>query len=237
MTPGIVPKAVKANLGKMGDRVLLVEGVDDWHATGHLILHTTGVFPTYELGYCENDDGVLDALTAITEASQRRQTVIGAVLDADRSEADGGIQERIRSLQGRLGRFYGIPDEFPPEGLVLAPTSEEDRLPILGIWLMPDNVNDGIFEDLLCAAIASVAKEYVSKVVDKAKDDSFATFRTVERSKAIVKTHIAWQDPNKKNLGEAIPTHFAELNSATSLFVGWLKTLFNAETPLPVAVD
>src|SRR5208337_1735664 len=99
-------QAVKANLGTMGKKVLLVEGVDDWHAFDHLMQAVTGAPPVCELGYCDNDDGVLYILTGVAEASRQTQTVLGAVLDADRGkedrEEDGGIQARIRSLQGRL---------------------------------------------------------------------------------------------------------------------------------------
>lgn len=233
MAQGPRTAAVKANLGKMGKKVLLVEGIDDWHAFGHLIQIATGALPVFELGYCGNDEGVLDVLQGATLASRPSQTILGATLDADRGEeADSGgmgIQARIRSLQGRLGKFYEIPDAFPAEGLILLPTAEldRDRLPVLGIWLMPDNVRDGIFEDLLSASMAPESERYISVVVDKATSDGITGFRAVERSKAIVKTHIAWQDPNKKNLGEAIGSHFDNLDAACRPFLNWLERLFS----------
>ena len=64
-------KAVKADLTRMGKKVLLVEGLDDWHAFSHLIHKSTGAFPSYELGHCDNDDGVLDVLSGMTEASTK----------------------------------------------------------------------------------------------------------------------------------------------------------------------
>jgi hypothetical protein len=221
-----------ADLKSMGKKVLLVEGIDDWHAFSHLIRRSTGVFPTYELGHCNNDDGVLDMLSGMTEASSQTQTVLGAVLDADRGRDEtvelSGIQARIRSLKGRLEKYYEVPDIFPPEGIVLVPTNESDRdrLPVLGIWLMPNNERDGIFEDLLCAAMAPASEKYIARVVDQASVDKMTGFRAVERSKAIVKTHIAWQDPNKKNIGEAIGSHFENLDPACRSFLDWLQRLF-----------
>jgi hypothetical protein len=223
----------------MGPKSLLVEGQDDWHSFSHMIHESTGTFPTFELGYCGNDDGVLDILTGMAEASTKTQTVLGAVLDADRCKEDEaeheGIQARIRSLQGRLGKFYSIPARFPDQGLILAPAHEvdRDRLPILGIWLMPDNVRDGIFEDLLRAAMAPASEQYISGVLDQAKKDGMTGFRDVERPKAIVKTHIAWQDPQKKNLGEAIGAHFENLIPACKPFMNWLERLFG-EAAQPV---
>jgi hypothetical protein len=94
---------------------------------------------------------------------------------------------------------------------------------------MPDNVRDGIIEDLLGASMAPTSKEYISGVIDKTKEDGMTGFRAVERSKAIVKTHIAWQDPNKTKLGEAINCHFDKLNSACRPFLNWLERLFGKE--------
>lgn len=76
-------KAKKADLSDMGPKALLVEGPDDWHAFSHLIRKSKGAFPDYELGYCDNDDGVLDVLSGMTEASTKTQLILGAVLDAD----------------------------------------------------------------------------------------------------------------------------------------------------------
>lgn len=223
MAQGSNVPAVKADLVRMGKKVLLVEGRDDWHNLDHLLKATTGTLPSYELGHCDNDDGVLDLLTGMTEASQKTQTALGAILDADEE-----IQARIRSLQGRLGKYYAIPADFPQEGLIVPPSGalDGDRLPILGIWLMPDNQR-GIFEDLLIAAMTPRSKEYVSGVVDQATIDGMTGFRKVERSKAIVKTHIAWQNPNMKNLGEAIGAyHFENLAPTCTAFLNWLAALF-----------
>ena len=232
MAAGPRVKAEKADLRRMGKKVLLVEGLDDYHAFYLMIHRLTGAAPAYQLGYCDNDDGVLDILSGMTEASSQTQSVLGAVLDADQGKdgivEDCGIQARIRSLKGRLGKCYAIPDAFDAEGIILPPTNESDRerLPVLGIWLMPDNERDGIFEDLLCAAMAPESEKYIARVVDQATADKMTSFRDVERSKAIVKTHIAWQDPNKKNLGEAIGSHFANLDPACRPFLNWLERLF-----------
>ena len=230
-------RAVKADLSRMGKKVLLVEGLDDWHAISHLIHLSTGAFPTYELGHRENDDGVLDVLSGMTEASAKTQVVLGAVFDADQcTEGEFGhvgIEARIRELQGQLGKFYAIPAQFPEKGLILPPTEkvDQDRLPVLGIWLMPDNVRNGIFEDLLRAAMAPESEKYISGVIDQATKDGMTGFREVERPKAIVKTHIAWQDPNKKNLGEAIRSHFDNLAPACKPFLEWLERLFGELPP------
>lgn len=220
-------RAQEADLTSDGKSLLLVEGIDDWHSFYHIISCTTSRQALYDIGYCGNDDAVLDRLGSVVVGSGTTKSILGAVLDAD---ADTGVEARLQSIRHLLESAYEIPKVFPPEGLILKPKdtrADRDRLPMIGVWLMPDNVREGIFEDLLCAAMASESEKYISRVVDKAKDDHMANFRDVERSKAIVKTHIAWQDPNKKNLGEAISDeHFVNLAPACQPFVDWLDRLF-----------
>lgn len=158
--------------------------------------------------------------------SARTKRVLGAVIDAD---PDTGVPRRLQDLRRRLDSAYELPDAFPVDGLILRPSAsrpDRARLPILGVWLMPDNERDGIFEDLLRVAMTVESESYISAVVDKAKVDGVATYSDVERSKVIVKTHVAWQDPDKKNVGEAIGQHFENLAPACQPFLGWLERLF-----------
>ncbi len=198
----------------MKDNVLLVEGIDDWHTMRHIIQGTE-----IEIGYCGNITDILEKLSGLTEASNINQKIIGAILDADDQ-----INDRIRSLRDRLGKYYKIPNDFPSKGLISKPSN--NRLPILGIWLMPNNINSGIFEDLLRQAISSDSDDYITRVVEQAKEDNMTNFRDVEKSKAIIKTHIAWQNPNMKNVGEAINTCFDNLSLACKDFLNWIDELF-----------
>lgn len=216
-------QAQEAKLDSPGNNYLLVEGVDDWHIHSHL--RTADV--EFDIGYCGNDGKVLENLSAVIVGSGTTKSILGAVIDAD---PDTGVKARFQSIKDRLQSAYELPDVFPAEGLILYPKAthpNHDRLPVIGIWLMPDNIRDGIFEDLFCTAMTKKSEEYISQVVDKAKIDDVAGFRDVERSKVIVKTHIVWQDPNMKNLGEAINAHFENLDPACKNFLNWQKRLFS----------
>lgn len=217
-------QAQEAKLDSPGNHYLLVEGIDDWHIHSHLRANEVD----FDIGYCGNDTRVLETLSAVIVGSGTTKSILGAVLDAD---PDTGVKARLQSIKDRLQSAYELPDVFPAEGLILHPKvahPNHDRLPIIGIWLMPDNVRDGIVEDLFRSAMTKKSEEYISQVVDKAKNDGVAGFRPVERSKVIVKTHIVWQDPNMKNLGEAIYAHFENLGSACRSYLSWQKNLFSS---------
>ena len=220
-------QAQAPNVTSEGNGLLLVEGIDDRHAISHIFCSATDGKPAFSIEDCGNDTAVLEKLSSVVVGSENTKSVLGAVLDAD---ADTGVAARLQSIRRLLESAYEIPEVFPPEGLILKPRADRDRLPKIGVWLMPDNVRDGIFEDLLRAAMAPESEKYISSVVDKAKDDQMASFRDVERSKAIVKTYIAWRDPKMKNLGEAISgKHFDNLAPACRSFLGWLNRLFREE--------
>lgn len=219
-------RAQVADLTSEGNSLLLVEGPDDCHAFYHIFRHVTGRRSAFQIGCCGNDTAVLDTLSSVVVGSRTTKSTLGAVLDADR---DTGVMARLQSIRQRLQTAYEIPATFPQEGLIVSPKPsrvDRERLPVIGIWIMPDNTRDGIFEDLIGSAMLPNTKEYIATVVDRAKRDSIATFRDVERAKVIVKTHMAWQDPNKKNLGEALGSHFELLNTACGPFVRWLERLF-----------
>lgn len=215
-------RAQEAILDSPGDNYLLVEGLDDWHILSHL----RGNLTNFDIGYCGNDDKVLEKLSAVVVGSGTTKSIIGAVLDPDT-----GVEARLQSIKTRLQSAYDLPNTFPVEGMILQPRASHlnrERLPVIGVWLMPDNVRDGILEDLLCSGIASAANDYVANVVQKAKADGIAGYRDVERSKVIVRTYIAWQDPNKKNVGEALGPYFQNLGPACKDFLGWMERLFGA---------
>lgn len=228
-------RAEEADLSSEGNSLLLVEGVDDCHSLSNAFRSITGKPHSFKIGHCGkdgkpgNDSAVLDLLRTVVVGSKCTKAILGAVIDSD---ADTGVEARLQSIRHALESAYEVPAIFPPEGLILNPKEsrvDHHRLPIIGIWLMPDNVNSGIFEDLLRSAMRPESEKYITDVVDKAKIDGMTGFRDVERSKAIVKTHIAWQDPNKKNLGEAISSHFDNLDPACRPFLDWLERLFGKD--------
>jgi len=171
-------QAQPADLASEGNNLLLVEGVDDWHAFHHIVRHITNKAAVFEIGYCGNDTAVLDRLSSVVVGSGTAKSILGAVLDAD---ADTGVKARMQSIRHSLESAYDLPDIFPLEGLIIKPKdtrADWKRLPVIGVWLMPDNERDGIFEDLLCTAMPPESQSYISRVVDKAREDQMAILPT-----------------------------------------------------------
>lgn len=215
--------------------LLLVEGVNDCHAVFQLIWLVHHADPVFGIHECGSDDRVLDSLASRMVRTTSRQKVLGLILDAD-IEGLGSeqvIQGRLGQLAARVGRYYPLPTVFPEQGLIVDPLAtmpEADRLPRLGVWLMPNNKACGMFEDLLMASLSDHLAEYTSEVVKQAKADGIARFKDVHLSKAVIRTYLAWQDPpDIQYLGLAIKKRvFQNIETDCRQFILWLDGLFGS---------
>ena len=228
-----MPQQKKCNCKSEEERLLLVEGPNDCHAVFQLmwLVHKTG--PVFGIHECGNDDQVLESLAARLVGSSPKQKILGLILDTDIEgvSSDQVIQSRLDQLRDRVGEFYPLPKSLPEDGLVLDPDASKqnsDRLPKLGVWLMPNNKAYGMFEDLLIEALLDDVRTYTTAVVNKAKADKIATFKDTHLSKAIIRTYMAWQDPpDIQHLGLAIKKKtFENIEATCKQFIRWLERLF-----------
>lgn len=218
-----------------GERLLLVEGINDCHAVFHLFSLVHGIAPTFGLHECGGDDEVLDSLSARLVSSNPKQKALGLVLDSDIEGTSPAqvIQSRLDQLRARAGKYYDIPAEIPEQGLIVDPIPdipESNRVPKLGLWLMPNNKAYGMFEDLLLDSLDEKVREYTSAVVYQARTDKIARFKEAHTSKAVIRTYMSWQDPpDMQHLGPAIKKGtFADIEAVCKTFVQWLEALFGA---------
>src|SRR5260370_20373170 len=132
---------------------LLVEGIDDAHVLKSLLRHY-GIphqfrdLPEYDqmpkglvrINGHEGIHNLLDALeVTLIDRGERR---IGIIVDADID-----IAARWQSLRDRLVRvgYSAVPQIPESEGTIV----QQEELPIVGFWLMPDNTIPGMLEDFI----------------------------------------------------------------------------------------
>ena len=216
--------------------LLLVEGVNDCHAVFHLITLLRGNEPNFGIHECGGAEGVLESLSGRVIATTPKQKILGVLLDTDVEGlgADQVVEARRQQIDSRLGDFYNVPADFPEDGLIIRPRLERpdrDRLPIVGVWLMPNNRSLGMLEDLLSASLSSKTRDYTSSIVSKAKEDKIAKFQEIHHSKAVIRTYMAWQDPpDTQFIGIAIRNHiFTDAEESCGPFCKWLENLFGYE--------
>ncbi len=212
-------------------RLLLVEGINDFHPI--LALRDRFNLPkSFEINTPKEGkdspvkaDGVkpllrkLNAVLKENEGNPTRDT-IGIVLDADVS-----LSARWQAIQAKLAGFrYQFPDQPDPVGTILP---DNPGYPRFGVWIMPNNRDEGMLEDFLLEFLSDEFRSAASDAVDVARTKGVATFKEVHTSKATIHTFLAWQDEPGKPLGQAITANFLKPETETArAFADWLRRLF-----------
>ena len=186
---------------------LLVEGNDDQHVVWALC-DKHNVPETFDVIDCESVDNVLKSFEVRLRLAVNNSR-IGIVMDADtnlKSRWDSFV-----SILKRTEKYDCDALTLPKDGLVLEPTNK--TYPKVGIWLMPDNNQNGMLEDFM-AALAAPDDELMKKSEDVLTDletEGIQKYKPVHRSKAKIHTYLAWQDVPDRPMGRAITAKHSEL--------------------------
>lgn len=214
---------------------LIVEGKDDAIAIANL-LKKRGVPPP--IGYTNPrkfiDEFVLSAggydksLTALKEAIENPDlSRIGLVVDAN----NDGPQAKWKAISNILSTVF-FPDflvNYQPgtNGGVLH--VDDDTLPIVGIWIMPDNVQNGYLEHFLATLIPSdnLLWPRVNNVVDQLEKEGICSYSPVKSQKARMHTWLAWQKEPGVPFGLAIEAGYLDAGSTfADAFEVWFRETF-----------
>ncbi|MCC7430572.1 hypothetical protein IT568_07010 [bacterium] len=199
--------------GKNPNKILLVEGVDDFHVVC-AILKKYQIPETFSV---ENTEGVEKLFEQIpTRLLQSEIQTLGILIGADTN-----LKKRWKQLKTKLPN---LPEKPNPSGTIF--TQGEIKV---GIWLMPDNNLDGMLEDFICSLVPADDKlmPFVEETLQNLKDKKLQNFKEIHCSKAKIHTWLAWQKTPGTPLGLAITKKYLdEKNNKCLPFLEWLKNLF-----------
>ncbi|QTA93527.1 DUF3226 domain-containing protein [Desulfonema magnum] len=208
-------------------KLLLVEGIDDKKVIEKLLKKRKIAFEDFEIKNCEGMNKLLNLLP--TTIKTGTYEVVGIIVDSD-----DVLAERWQTLKNNLDKsgYENIPTNPNPKGIILS--DEEEELPKIGIWLMPNNQVKGTIEDFVRFLVPDnddllpIAKKKVDALISTGKN----RFTETQKSKAIIHTWLAWQERPGTQLGNAITYRFVKTqeyivdDGKASDFVKWLKKLF-----------
>ena len=203
---------------------LHVEGKDDLNVIANLVSKYGIDYAVHSAAPVIRDIGSVEELlngieTAVRLSSDR---VIGFVLDADTQQPS-----RWQSVRDRLlaSGVQDIPAQPPPEGYI----GESTRLrSTVGVWIMPDNTQDGNLESFLQTLIRENDSiiSHAEWSTDKANELG-ARFDKKDRLKAIIHAWLAWQAVPGRPYGTAIHAEYFRHDSAMATkFLRWYTKLF-----------
>jgi hypothetical protein len=206
--------------------LLVVEGKDDCHGI-YQIAARKGLDQSFGIWEGGNDTGALERFGGLLLSSRKRPEIMGIVLDCDADDSGNSdaIARRWAQIQYRLiGMPYVVPSVPDSGGTII---QGPEGYPRIGVWLMPDNRAEGMFEDFLLPLIPAQALTFARETARDAKVRGYGSYKEVHESKAVAHTYLAWQDEPGKPLGIAIKAGMFDLESPrASGFIGWLRDLF-----------
>jgi hypothetical protein len=198
---------------------LLVEGDDDFHLCYHLLKH----YQLEKLISIEDKKGVENLLKSL-KVELKLKNRLGIVVDAD-----DDLVARWRAIRARLrvSGYNSIPNSPVGAGTIL----QEGDLPVVGIWLMPDNKIPGMLEDFvsLLRPQEDVLWPFAVSVVQQVKGiETSLRFQDMHESKARIHTWLAWQREPGKPIGQAITKGYLKADAALAQsFIDWIRELFD----------
>lgn len=216
------------------DRILLVEGEADRaffeQICKVLELDTSvTIAPPKSLakeGAYNSKEGVFNYLpTLLGQLADGQTSRLAVVVDADSTENGGGYQRAIDRVK----------EIVTPHGFVLAaPTvggivfQHNDGLADFGLWVMPNNGDEGMLEDWIKQCIHpdelglfTHAESVVAALPQPPK------FKSIHRSKAEVATWLAWQKQPGHGPYRAVEDELIDPNGTHyKNLIAWLGHIF-----------
>lgn len=222
----------------MSEKILLVEGGSDSgffrSLTNRIGIGDLSIKPPTDVSQPSNGvDNVIKSLPLIlrqiTDGSTCR---LGVVIDADYTSNSNGPEHRYNQVTNELKKYnYTIPVYAPKnDGHIF---TNNEGMPNVGLWIMPNNESDGMLEDLI---ICSVKSEQQKNLLDHATTSVNALPVTlfnikIHLQKALTNTLLSWQKYPGSGLSSAIRDNIIDLECAEMKnLCSWLSIVFNLST-------
>ncbi|MDX1970797.1 MAG: DUF3226 domain-containing protein [Planctomycetaceae bacterium] len=216
------------------ERLLVVEGNNDYHAILH-VLRETGVLATnlnpqsspLDIVKAGNKKEVIEDIKSRSKESNRKQ--IGFVLDADHVTGDPpGCQPSWHSVRHELQRIgVQAPTLLDPLGFIGDLGSGGPRI---GVWIMPDNTADGALEEFLFSPVdqQQPLMLHAKASTQAANLQHGANFLPSKQSKAELSCWLAWQEEPAMTYGQAVQAGKFDLSRpGAQRFCDWIRRLFD----------
>lgn len=216
------------------ERVLLVEGEADRaffeQICGVIGLNTSvTIAPPKELAGSHNSkEGAFNHLPVLlAQLADGQITRLAVVVDADSAENGGGYQRAITRIKQIVAPYGFLMPLHTAGGIVF---QHNDGLADFGVWVMPNNADEGMLEDWIKQSIHpneqglfAHAKAVVAALPQPPK------FKPIHCSKAEVATWLAWQkQPGhgtyravEEGLIDTISAHYKNL-------IAWLGHVYSS---------
>ena len=208
-----------------GSHVLLVEGEDDRHVIHHLCNRSEKDWK-FEIVPGEGWENLRETIGAEIKAPGRK--IIGIIVDAD-----DDVDARWCAVAQRLKQagLVSVPCEPVPNGAII-PGIRQQRIPRVGIWMMPDNELPGELEDFIARmipgddAIWPLSQKYIDCIPEAERK-----FKPKKKRRAQVHAWLATRE-KPRPMGTAITAQDLQMEANSQNLIDWLQRLFGPSDPV-----
>lgn len=225
----------------MAGKVLLVEGVGDRDFIRAVLesanLRDVGIEPKTPRqadGSIQRDgvDNLLKVLALELKKLKEEDGIdrLGIIVDADHPTEDASCNF------GFSVRRKQVAEVLAKEGWQTATSLTKgelfhhpDKLPDVGLWVMPDHSANGMLEDFIAPLVVGAGQQQLFEHARTTIDELpiFLFNKPLHTTKAHVATWRAWQKSPGASLGKALQNGALDLSrSPASDFIRWLKGTF-----------
>lgn len=201
---------------------LWVEGKDDEHVFYHLLEHHR-IPKQFTIKPKEGITNILETLKVQLKPKDEDIPLkrLGIVVDADTN-----LETRWQQLCQILinSGYPNVPDVPDADGTII----EHEGRPIIGIWLMPNNVIPGMLEDFVSFLVPADdvlwprAEHCIQEI--PAEERRFIQEHTI---KAQIHTWLTWQEEPGEPLGLGIKKRYLDANAPhAQQLMAWIRRLF-----------
>lgn len=188
------------------------------------------VGPPSSYGSTDGKNNAIDLLpTLLAQMNDGAVTHLALVLDADAPKTDGlGFAKTWDVVTGHL-YTAGYKQQTRPikatAGLIF---EHSDGLPDVGLWIMPNNFDNGFLEDFIKKSLLGTEKSLfhlAARAVDELPMPK--KFKAHHLSKAEVATYMAWQANPGQGMHGTIGGKLLDFNKGLGKqFIDWLNKVY-----------
>lgn len=160
----------------------------------------------YETKFIKPAGGFEKALIVLKDRlDELTFTHIGLIIDAN----DKGAASRWDKVKNILSAHFS--DETlnalgpKPDGIIV----REEGLPVVGVWIMPDNRGEDYLEHFVSAMVPAddALWGHANGTVSQLEKEEYCRFKPIKRQKALLHTWLAWQEEPGEPFGTALESH------------------------------
>lgn len=217
----------------MGDKILLVEGEADegfYTAISREINLDVSIKvgrPIKFGGVASGKGNAINLLpTLIDQMKDGQINKLAMIIDADYDASHGlGIKKTLNQVTSILNaNSYKISNKVKTGGYRFKHT---DGLPDFGLWIMPNNTDDGLVEDFIKSTIIAAQIPLLNKAVRTVDSLKTPLFKSIHKSKADVATWMAWQEVPGQAMHGMVGGKFIDFTSGEAKnLVTWLRSIY-----------